>query len=122
MIDANADGRDLIARTLRRKFPGMILLESGSADGAAEMVRRHALSAIVAHRVLEFSTGPELVRYLRSIAPAVPIVLTSSNDYRIEALAAGATAFLPADEWLMIGQVIEEFVGVAQSHSARPFP
>ena len=122
VVDANADGRDLIARTLRRKFPGMTVVEAESAERAAEVIRSHGLTAVVAHRVFEFSTGAELVQFLRPLAPSVPLIMTSSIDYRVDALAAGATAFLPADEWLMIGKVIEQFAGVPQMHSGGPFP
>lgn len=52
--------------------------------------------------------GAELVQRLRDADPKVPIIRVSGIDRTANARAAGATAFLHYDEWLRIGNVVEE--------------
>lgn len=107
VIDFNAESRQLLVRTLRRKFPGAVIHEVEDADEAAAMARTSDLAAIVTHRTFEVE-GIPLVRQLRAAAPRALIVMVSGIDRSAEALAAGATAFLSYDEWLRIGSVVEE--------------
>lgn len=107
VIDFNAESRQLLVRTLRRKFHDAVLYETDDADKAVEMVRTLELAAIITHRTFEVE-GLALVRQLREAAPRGVIVMVSGFDWSEQALAAGATAFLSYDEWLRIGSVVEE--------------
>lgn len=102
IIDDNADGRFLIAKTLLRKFPNSVIVESQSAESAFRALETQKPSLIISHRTFEFD-GIALIQELRSRSPGVPIIMASGIDRREAALAAGADAFLTYDEWLMVG-------------------
>lgn len=106
LIDLHMEGRDLMSRTLLRKFPGATILESDDADQALAMARVLPLTAIVAHRTLNVS-GAELVQQLRAANPTVPILMVSGINREDQARAAGANQFLSSDEWLRLGTVME---------------
>lgn len=102
IIDDNPDGRFLIAKTLLRKFPNSVIVESQSAESAFRALEMQRPSLIVSHRTFEFD-GIALIHELRSRVPDVPIIMASGIDRREAALAAGADGFLTYDEWLMVG-------------------
>lgn len=107
IVDDNADSRFLLAKTLQRKFPSAIILESQTSDGAVALLSSERPDLVLAHRTFE-NDGTTLIRLLRVIHPDVPIVMVSGIDRRQTAAAAGATAFLHYDEWLRIGTVVAE--------------
>jgi DNA-binding response OmpR family regulator len=119
VVDYNADGLALLARTLQRKFPSAIVHQSDNAERAVEIAEREPLDAIITHRVLEL-TGEEVVRMLRASRADVPIIMVSGMDRRESALAAGANYFLPYDEWLNLGTVIAKFLGLPGSREPGP--
>jgi DNA-binding NarL/FixJ family response regulator len=104
VIDFHAESRYLLVKTLRRKFAGAVIHETDDAERAIQIAHDVSLSAIVTHRTFEVE-GIELVRRLRDADPTVPIIMVSGIDREAAALAAGATAFLPYDEWLRIGTI-----------------
>lgn len=114
IVDHNADGRTLLARTLKRRFPDATIIESDRWENAALEVKHHDPEAIILHRTLEFD-GLTLVALFRHLKPTVPIVTVSGHDMERQALAAGANAFLNYDSWLRIGTVVAEALGTGES-------
>lgn len=115
VVDFHSESRFLLVRTLLRKFPGAVIHEADDAEDAFAIARRPNIGAIIAHRTFEMS-GIELVRGFRAIDREVPIIMVSGVDREKAALDAGATSFLPYDEWLRIGSVVN--VGMTD----HPFP
>lgn len=109
IVDDNADSRFLLVKTLLRKFPGAVVQECQDADAATQIAAHEKPTAIVAHRAGDVD-GVTLVRFLRHVNPAVPIIMVSGIDRAQEALAAGATRFLNYDEWLRIGSLVGELI------------
>ncbi len=107
VIDDNADGRSLLARTLLRKFPQSLTIECAEAAAATRTASSEQLDAIVVHRAREME-GVDLIPLLRMINPDIPIIYVSGPDRSQAALAGGATSCLSYDAWLRLGTVIAE--------------
>jgi DNA-binding NarL/FixJ family response regulator len=106
VLDFHAESRFLLVKTLRRKFPEATVAELDDASQAVAAVRRKNIAAVITHRTFEVE-GVPLVRLLRESDPTVPIIMVSGIDREAEALAAGANCFLPYEQWLRIGSVVE---------------
>lgn len=106
VVDFHAESRFLLVKTLLRKFPGAAIYEEDDAHRATEIVRTRGLSAVITHRTFEVS-GCDLVRQFRTADPHVLIIMVSGIDRADSALEAGANSFLPYDEWLRIGSLVE---------------
>lgn len=119
VIDFNAESRQLLVRTLRRKFPQAVLHETDDTDKALEVARSVGAVAIITHRTFDMP-GAEVVQQLRDAEPSVVIIMVSGMDRETEALRAGADAFLPYDEWLRIGTLVEEHL--TRRAEGRPDP
>lgn len=113
VIDDNADSRFLLAKTLQRKFPGSLILESQTSDSSVAILRQERPQVVIAHRTFEHD-GQALIRMLRAQDAAVPIVMVSGIDRGEAARAAGATTFLHYDEWLRIGSVVAALLPAAE--------
>jgi CheY-like chemotaxis protein len=111
LVDENPDGRSLLARTLHRKFPQSITLECVDSQAALAAVSGEKLDAVVIHKADDV-TGLELIQLIRRMNPNVPILAVSGYDRTRESLEAGATRFLNYDQWLLVGTVIGEMIGV----------
>jgi ActR/RegA family two-component response regulator len=109
VIDYNPDGLALLARTMMRKFPHAMLMQCLEPDAAVAAARAERLDAVVVHRPL-LVEGVEMIRLLREVDPDVPILMVSGIDRTNEAIKAGATRFLPFDEWLKVGTVVAEML------------
>src|SRR5688572_2638819 len=109
IVDDNADSRFLLVKTLLRKFPKAVFLECHSGEAAIAVAIKENLAAIIGHRGYE-QEGVNLIRRLRAASPDVPIIMVSGVDRSVEALAAGADAFLLYDEWLRVGTVVTELM------------
>jgi hypothetical protein len=90
---------------------------NGRRGKAIELARAIDLGAIIAHRTFEME-GAELVRRIREADPKVPLIMVSGIDRSAAARAAGATAFLHYDNWLLIGSVVEEHLRKSDAASA----
>jgi hypothetical protein len=88
------------------------MLECQSSEKAVAILSREKPHAVVAHRTQE-TDGQTLIRALRAVDPAVPIVMVSGIDRREAARLAGANAFLHYDEWLRIGTVVSDLLRTA---------
>lgn len=119
VIDFHRESRYLLVKTLQRKFPDAVIHEAEDASHAVELTRTGHLSAVVTHRTFDL-VGVELVKQLRAADARVPIVMVSGIDRASDAVAAGATSFLPYEEWLRIGSVVE--VHMATRDALEPDP
>jgi CheY-like chemotaxis protein len=117
IIEDNLDNRYLLTRTLARKFPNAEIRECGDIATARAVATGESVDVVILHRA-DLSDGIELIRDVRQLNPAVPITMVSRVDRTREALAAGATRFLPYDEWLRIGLVTEEVLAT-EPYAAR---
>lgn len=117
VVDFHAESRFLLVKTLLRKFPGAAIFEEEDADRAMEIVRTRNVSAVITHRTFEVE-GIDLVRQFRTIGPNLPIIMVSGIDRAEAALAAGANTFLPYDEWLRLGSVVEAYLNTSNSGPA----
>lgn len=117
VIDFHAESRYLLVKTLRRKFPEAQIHEMDDADKAIAIARTEHLAAVITHRTFDVE-GVELVRRLRDADPAVPIIMVSGMDREEAALAAGANCFLPYDQWLRIGSVVEAHLNYRRAVAA----
>ena len=106
-------------KTLQRKFADAVVREAEDANEAVDVARTGALAAIITHRTFDLS-GADLVKQLRAVDPRVPIVMVSGMDRAADAIAAGATSFLPYEEWLRIGSIVEAHM--AAREAVRPDP
>lgn len=113
VVDENADSRFLLVKTLLRKFPQALLQECHDFDTAVSTARADKLTAIVAHRTYDCD-GINLITALRQANASVPIVMVSGIDRTPQALAAGANAFLSYDEWLRIGTIVGDVIGLPE--------
>src|ERR1043166_9105229 len=90
VVDGNADSRFLLVKTLLRKFPSAIILETHEGEAAAGLMRDESLDAAIVHRAAEID-GLSLIRRLRELHPTIPIVMVSGFDRAKKAIEAGAT-------------------------------
>lgn len=81
------------------------------------------ISLVVSHRTHEFD-GVSLIGELRRRNATVPILMMSGIDRRGAALAAGASAFLTYEEWLMVGNHVADLLTKTRANavnSTAPF-
>jgi CheY-like chemotaxis protein len=119
VIDFHRESRYLLVKTLQRKFPDAVVHEVEEAARAVELTRTGTLAAVITHRTFDLS-GAELVRQLRAADTRVPIVMVSGMDRAVDARAAGATSFLPYEEWLRIGSVVEMHMATRDALEPNP--
>lgn len=120
VVEYHEDNLALLARTLRRKFPTCVCIECTDLESALKTAAKIPLSAAIVHKA-EDADGLFVVDALRGALPAVPIVYLSSVERQKEAKAAGATAFLLYDQWLRLGTLVGDLLGVEVSDSAPGF-
>jgi CheY-like chemotaxis protein len=109
IVEDNPDSRFLLSKTLLRKFPTAAIVECQSSETAQRLLAQEPVSLVIAHRTYELS-GVELVRALREANPLVPVIAVSGVDRKSEVLAAGANRFHLLDEWLLLGNAVEELL------------
>ena len=107
VLDLNAEGLQLLSRTLARKYPTALIYTASDIDTALEIARRRTLDVIVVHRPIGMS-GRDAIRALSEISAGVPIIWVSGSDHSALAAEAGASAFLLYDEWLLLGGVVAD--------------
>ena len=107
VVDFQAESRFLLVKTLRRKFPDAVIYETDDVETATQHVRSGNVTAAVTHRTFDVD-GAEIVRRLRGLNPELIIVMVSGMDRSDAAVSAGATCFLPYEQWLRVGSLVEE--------------
>jgi CheY-like chemotaxis protein len=116
IVDDNADGRFLLAKTLLRRFPQALVHECQDLEAALEIVRHWPVenpnAVAIAHRA-GVVDGRELCAALRREHATVPIIWVSGIDRTREIASVGATRFLPYDAWLTIGNEVDELLGAS---------
>jgi CheY-like chemotaxis protein len=117
LIDDNPDNRFLVSKTLLRKFPHAALVECAAPDTALALLQEEVFDIVLAHRTHELA-GLELIRELRRACGA-PIVAISGVDRRAAALEAGAARFHLLDEWLLIGNTVQELLAARESNQTE---
>lgn len=110
-ITEDAERLSLISTTLHRKFPNSAVLTCRDSKPALAIARAQSLDAVVANASSDLDELL-LVDQLRA-ATTVPILLMSSRHTEEAALAAGATCFLSAQRWLLVGTVVAAMLGRA---------
>jgi hypothetical protein len=101
--------RVLYARTIVRKFPAALVAECDLAAVPRWSAGEAQFDAVVLH----FNGTPEAhaaVAAIRRWPRALPVIGLSGVDRGPQAIAAGVTRFLLADQWLMLGPVLGEEV------------
>lgn len=119
IVEDNREASYLLHKTLLRKFPEATIHLEADSDAAVSFVRETTLDAIIVHRAWN-ADAVTLVAELRALRPTVPIVAVSGVDRAKATLAAGANRFLNYDEWLRIGSLVAEVLGVSKGDT--PFP
>jgi DNA-binding response OmpR family regulator len=99
----------LVSTTLHRKFPNSVVQTCRDSEVAIEVARTQKVDAIIANRSADLDELP-LVESLRAVT-IVPIVLMGSLHHEQTAVAAGASAFLLEDQWLLIGTTVGKLIG-----------
>lgn len=119
LIDDKRETSYVLTKTLVRRFPAVNIYEAADKIGALEFARRKTLDAIIVRHVWDADVGT-IIGELRAIRPTVPIVAVSSVDCAKAALASGADRFLNYEEWLRIGSVVAEVLGVGTGDTPIP--
>jgi response regulator RpfG family c-di-GMP phosphodiesterase len=114
LIDNHTDNRALLARTLLRKFPKVILSECKDRGTAIEAAGQEQVDVVVLHRTND-AEAVDLITAIRKVNKSVPILVLSGVDRSATVLKAGATKFLNYDEWLMVGSAVEALVSPPES-------
>ncbi|MGH7946093.1 MAG: hypothetical protein ACREH8_03135 [Opitutaceae bacterium] len=109
VIAEDAERLMLISGALHRKFPISVVQTCRDGETALQAVRTQRLDAIIASRSTDLDELP-LVESIRR-ETSVPIVLVSGAHHEKPAIAAGASAFLDRDRWLLIGNSVAEMIG-----------
>jgi DNA-binding NarL/FixJ family response regulator len=107
IVEHNPEGQFLLSKTLKRKFPEAEVASCQEAGAAIDLLRAAAYDAVVVHRAADMD-GAETIRQLLAARPGTLVVMVSGCDRANEALAAGASVFLPYDQWLLLGTVVTE--------------
>ena len=111
VVAADPERLFLISNTLHRKFPNSVVQTCRDSEAAIEVAKSQKLDAIVAHHSTDLDEIP-LLELLLAVT-RVPIVVVSNYHNRERALAAGASAYLHPDEWLLIGTVVGNSIGAS---------
>ncbi|HEY3756328.1 MAG TPA: hypothetical protein VGL42_09285 [Opitutaceae bacterium] len=118
LVDSDHDALFYYGRTLLRKFPQAELIECRTAEAALRRALDRSLSGIVCHRAGEVG-AEDLIPLLRQRQPETPIIWVGAGVPRVAAREIGADRFLPFEEWLMVGTLMSELVGVAPTATAE---
>jgi len=114
LLDKNPEDRFIIAQALLRDFPRAVLQECQDPAAALQEIQRAAPTAVFIHATRD-KTGPEIVREVRALDPALMIISLSRVPEEADAIAAGANRFLQADQWQMAGMLVKELLGIPKN-------
>lgn len=97
IVDDHPAVRASLVDWLAAQFPGWRRIEAASAEAALDRVRSAAPDLVLMDVVLPGIDGIAAVAILKSIAPAVQVVMLSSHEsqaYQDEAARAGASGYV----------------------------
>lgn len=109
--------RTLYLRTLLRKFPEASVVDCKVETALAKHLDDESFDGVVVH----FNANPNVIAFVRSIKarhPARPIIALSGVNRSIDATAAGASFFLLADQWLMLGPLMHDLLAARKRRGA----
>ena len=92
--------RRVLSDYLRFWFPDYAVVSVTSGEEALDRIHEYAFHVVLMDIALPGINGIEATRRLKEITPEIPILIVTiydHDDYRNEAEAAGAQAFLPKD-------------------------
>ena len=95
LVDDDTEFLEVLQRRFERR--GFYVLPADSPSGALETAQRVSVDVAILDRTLNGESGLELVRQLKELHPALPIIMLtghSSGDYRDSALQAGIQRYL----------------------------
>ncbi len=114
LIDDHPDNRALLARTLFRKFPQVVITECQDIEPTIKAAAETRFDVIILHRTND-ADAVSLVKAVRGVNTETPIIVVSGVDRSEVVLRAGANGFLNFDEWLRIGSVVEDVLNTPES-------
>ena len=82
------------------------MMQCEEAGGALVALATNEIDVTVLHRTFELD-AVSLVTAIRQVTKDMPVIVVSGVDRSAAVTAAGATAFMNYDEWLMLGAVVE---------------
>jgi CheY-like chemotaxis protein len=93
VLDDNPDDRKLAMRSLERAFPGVALEQVSDRDSYAPARADFSrFDLIVTDYQMRWTTGLDVLREVKSLAPEVPVIMftaTGTQEIAVEAMKAG---------------------------------
>ena len=108
VVDDHPIIRDGLIRVLRRADGVYVEGEAGNAEEALALVRRTDFDLVVLDVSLPGRSGLDLLRDLRRLRPALPVLVLSvyaEDEFAVRAIRAGADGYLRKD--CPVGELIE---------------
>jgi DNA-binding NarL/FixJ family response regulator len=90
--------RDSLRRWLSSTFPDCTFFEAGSGEEAVAMASSHLPNIVLMDIGLPKMSGIEATRLIKKAVPNIKVVILTIHDvvdYKTDALAAGAIAYIP---------------------------
>lgn len=111
LVNDDPDVLFLWRNLLTHALPACRLRDATDAATALRLAEDPAVVAIVTDMKMQPVDGVAMVRALRAKGSRLPIVMVSGMDNRrAEALNAGVSEFLTADQWVEIAGKVSELV------------
>jgi DNA-binding NarL/FixJ family response regulator len=114
IVDQSAARRFFFSGALSKKFSQMALFECASVEVALELTRISEADAIIVHPMNEIE-GPALVRSLRTMNAATPIVVMAASERT--SLPPGASAVLGYSKWSQLATIVAGLLGGGCEHA-----
>ncbi len=111
IVDDDADSTFLARRNLQAVFPHAEVEQVQSGHAALEALRQREFAAVITDYRMPWMDGLTLVRKIREMGLAMPIVMrTAMEDLETPARAAGVDYVLPWYRWRDLGDVVKELL------------
>lgn len=100
LVNDHENGLFLLERAVMREFPAAVVVKSRSAEEALAFWQHRKFDAIITDNRMPQMEGLDLVRAIRAVDRATPILmLTGSPQAEADARAAGVNDFLSSGSW-----------------------
>ncbi|WP_052808028.1 response regulator transcription factor [Methyloterricola oryzae] len=93
--------RELLCSLLVEQYPDIIIATTGEGSNLMALIEEFVPHIVFMDIKLPGVNGLQLTRSIHQTYPELPVVILTSysdEDYRLAALAAGASSFIPKDE------------------------
>jgi len=105
VVNDDEDALFLFERSILRAFPKAKVLKSHDGAHALEMLKEHQVDAVVTDQRMPDMDGVTLVKAIRALNHEFPVMLvTTLDNVKAAAYAAGATYFLSLSDWRQVGE------------------